>query len=58
MFYEERMPPGETINSLITDIDRRNESLAVSIRRCQDAIAITMYGLSKSFQIFKIISDI
>ena len=33
------------------DLDLRSKSPAVSIRRCQDANTITMYGLSKSFAI-------
>ena len=34
-----------------TNIDARRESLAVSIRKCQDENTIPMYGLSKWFTI-------
>ena len=41
----------ERVNSLNktgrTNIDPRRESLAVSIRNCQDENTIAMYGLSK-----------
>ena len=36
------------------DMELRSESLAVSIRRYQDANTMTMYGLSKSFWTFTI----
>ena len=33
------------------DLDPRSESLVVSIKRCQDANAVTLYDLSKLFTV-------